>query len=804
MLALHRRRRLLRPVLANVSAFFGLALFSLTARAGDFDVDTITVAKTATFLQIGPGNFLQQPLLLEGHAEVLRWQDGGLVSGQLETPNFDVVELVPDGRGSLIFDISFGSVEEWNAGVPDGDYLFFLYTVNEPLPYDDFVAFAQRFPSLPPQIGNDWYQFVLQIKSTEPFTFRWADFDEFESGTSQFSRIRFEIVDIFDQVVHREIFNFPATQITIPANLLTAGQFYGGRVFFANVDREEDDLTAFESISALGTAFIISAVDGPPVILPPLEATVSSGQLFVYVVKATNHPGSFNVADLPTQSSSFNVQRGEVIQDKSFGIVAGYPTDSTRWTVSATNSLGTGANEFTLNVLPSDTLSITSSTAGSASKNVPFSFQVLAVGVTPAARLTADGLPPGLQADAVSGEISGTPTAAGRFPVTLRVTDGNAVATSSLELTVADDPAFPTIRSADTVTITPGQNFTYKIDAPVSSQSTSDETTFRLVGDLPAGLTFDTKTGTISGTVGGNPARDDKPGEKNPLTGGVVVGMVQLFANNSRGTATIPLVFFTPPTGAVNISTRMPVEDGDNVLIGGFIVTGNAPKKLIPRAIGPSLPLGGSLADPVLELYDGGGGLRATNDDWKSDNQQAITDTTIAPSNDREAAIVGAFDPGNYTAIVRGKNGGTGIGLVELYDLGTASLAADSSAKLAQISTRGRVQTGDNVMIGGFIISNTTSRLIVRAIGPSLGAAGVGGALEDPVLELRDGSGDLVASNDNWRSDQEGDIINTSVPPSDDRESAIVRTLGAGGYTAVVRGVGNSTGIALVEVYVLD
>ena len=789
-------------LLASVSAACGLLLTSQPVSAGDFDVDKITIAKTATLLQLGPGseNFLQRPLMLEAHAEVLPWQGGGLISGRLTTPNFDTVDLLLEG-GALYFDDSYASVDEWHASVPNGTYWFQLETATEPTTYTDYVQFTQDFPNPPTITNSEWYQIVVQMNATQPFTFRWTDFSGFRTTPGQFSRIRFEIVNIFDDTLHMEVFDSPTTEITIPANLLTPGEFYIGRVFFGHVAHEADDQTVFESISAMGTAFIISAVDGPPRILPPLEATVSSGQLFVYVVNATNHPGSFNVADLPTQLSSSNVQPGEVIQDKAFGIVAGYPTETKQWPVSATNSLGTGSDVFRLNVLPPGATSITSSTAASASKGVPFSFQVLAAGVTPAARLTADGLPPGLQADPVSGEISGTPTQAGRFPVTLRVTDGNAAATSPLELTVADDPAFPTIRSADTVTIAPGQDFTYKIDAPVSSQSTSDETTYRLVGDLPAGLTFDPKTGTISGKYGGDPARDGKPGEGERLTGGVVVGTVQLFANNSRGTSTIPLVFFTPPTGAVNISTRMPVEGGDNVLIGGFIVTGNAPKKLVLRAIGPSLTVGGAMQDPVLELFSGDGTLLMTNDDWKSDREQEIRDTTVAPSNDREAAIVAAFEPGNYTAVLKGKGGGTGIGLVELYDLGTASLASDSSAKLAQISTRGRVQTGDNVMIGGFIIANTTSKVIVRAIGPS---TGIDGHLADPVLELRDGSGELVASNNDWRSNQEGEIIATTVPPSDDRESAIVRTLSAGGYTAIVRGAGDTTGIALVEVYVLE
>lgn len=152
-----------------------------------------------------------------------------------------------------------------------------------------------------------------------------------------------------------------------------------------------------------------------------------------------------------------------------------------------------------------------------------------------------------------------------------------------------------------------------------------------------------------------------------------------------------------------------------------------------------------------------------------------------------------------------GKGTNTGIGLVELYDLGTASLDTSSNAKLANISTRGPVQGGDNVLIGGFIVSGTCARVIVRALGPSLEAQGVPGALEDTTLELVNGNGSLIVANDNWRiGGQEQQIIDTTIPPTDDREAAVVATLNAGGYTAVVRGKDGSTGVGLVEAYVLQ
>jgi hypothetical protein len=250
-----------------------------------------------------------------------------------------------------------------------------------------------------------------------------------------------------------------------------------------------------------------------------------------------------------------------------------------------------------------------------------------------------------------------------------------------------------------------------------------------------------------------------------------------------------------------NISTRLRVETGDNVLIGGFIITGTQPKKVIIRAIGPSLSslFPGALADPFLELRDSSGVLIRSNDNWRSDQEAEIIATTIPPSNDLESAIVATLPANNsaYTAIVRGVNGGTGIGVVEVYDL---NQAVDS--KLANISTRGLVQTEDNVLIGGLIVlGQNPLRVIVRAIGPSLSVAG---ALGDPTLELHDGNGATIAANDNWRSDQEAEIIATTIPPSNDLESAIVRSLSPGNYTAIVRGVNDTTGVALVEAYGLN
>ena len=252
------------------------------------------------------------------------------------------------------------------------------------------------------------------------------------------------------------------------------------------------------------------------------------------------------------------------------------------------------------------------------------------------------------------------------------------------------------------------------------------------------------------------------------------------------------------PTRFGNIATRLRVETGENVLIGGFIVTGSAPKKLMIRAIGPSLTVAGRLANPVLELYGSDGNFIVANDNWDdAPNRQEIIDSTIPPSDPLEAAILRNLAPGAYTALVRGAADGTGIGVIEVYDLG-----GQQESKLANISTRGRVQTGDDVMIAGFILVGSDARkVIVRAIGPSLPLAT---RLGDPVLELFDGEGNPIAQNDNWRETQQDEVNATGIPPTDDRESAIVRTLAPAAYTAIVRGAGETTGVALIEVYALS
>jgi len=269
-----------------------------------------------------------------------------------------------------------------------------------------------------------------------------------------------------------------------------------------------------------------------------------------------------------------------------------------------------------------------------------------------------------------------------------------------------------------------------------------------------------------------------------------------------------------------NISTRAFVETGDDVMIGGFIVRGTEPKRVAIRALGPELTQYGVpnvLVNPTLELHDHTGALIASNDNWMStviggiitsDQVADIRNSGYAPTDQRESAIIADLPVGSYTAIVRGVINTTGVSLAEVYDLNP-----QPGSFVRNISTRSFVQTGGNIMIGGFIVERTEprgQRVIIRALGPELTQYGVPNALADPTLELYDAGGDLIASNDNWQhtiiggiitSSQVQDIRNSGYAPANRSESAIIARLPAGNYTAIVRGVNNTTGVALVEVY---
>ncbi|HTG29577.1 MAG TPA: PQQ-dependent sugar dehydrogenase [Methylomirabilota bacterium] len=257
------------------------------------------------------------------------------------------------------------------------------------------------------------------------------------------------------------------------------------------------------------------------------------------------------------------------------------------------------------------------------------------------------------------------------------------------------------------------------------------------------------------------------------------------------------------PAQALNISGRARVETGQGVVISGFIVTGTTPKRVGVRALGPSLAnfgVSSPLADPIIQLNRGDGSLVMVNDNWKNTQQAEITAAGLAPPDDREAALIVTLSAGNYTAIVSGKNGGTGVTLAEVYDL---DQAADS--RLANISTRAPIGTGSDVLIGGFITGSKigATRIAVRALGPTLQRFGIANPLPDPRLELHNANGALLTSNDNWQSDasQAALITGYGLAPPNSLESAIAISLAPGPYTAIVTGKNNQTGIGLIEIY---
>jgi uncharacterized repeat protein (TIGR01451 family) len=352
--------------------------------------------------------------------------------------------------------------------------------------------------------------------------------------------------------------------------------------------------------------------------------------------------------------------------------------------------------------------------------------------------------------------------------------------------------AAPDVRVTDTLPA----SVNFVSVTPSQGTCTGTSTVECFLGTLPIFATA-TVTLVVTPTVGGplsNTASAFYP-DKNP-------------DNNSATASTTVLPGPTPTPGvtpaaqAINLSTRMRVQTGDNVGIGGFIITGSVTKHVLIRAIGPSLAEFGvpnALADPTLELNGPGSFVTVTNNDWRDDPmQEALIEATgIPPTNDLESAIEARLAPGSYTAIVRGNGNTSGVGLVEVYDLNS-----ETDSKLANISTRAFVNTGDDIVIAGFILDgdNGDDRIVVRGIGPSLS---VPSPLANPTLELRNGNGTLLMANNDWQDNpaQAAELIAAGLAPTNNLESGIAMTLSPGLYTALLAGVNNGTGIGLVEVY---
>ena len=290
---------------------------------------------------------------------------------------------------------------------------------------------------------------------------------------------------------------------------------------------------------------------------------------------------------------------------------------------------------------------------------------------------------------------------------------------------------------------------------------------------------------------------------ENQLTADDIAGIQFLYGAPTPSATPSPSPAADAPSRLVNISTRMHVGTGDEALIGGFIIQGTELKKVILRAIGPSLSsngVAGALQNPQIELHDSTGALLDANDNWQESlDSGEIIESGLAPADPREAAIVARLAPGTYTAIISGVDSTIGIGLVESYTLDT------NASHAANISTRGRVGAGDEVLIGGFIVGGRTVKtILVRALGASLGGNGFA-VLADPVVELHGSDGELIAMNDDWASgSQQNEISATGLPPGNAQEAALIATIPSGSYTAIVQGANGGAGIGLVEIYDLD
>jgi len=350
----------------------------------------------------------------------------------------------------------------------------------------------------------------------------------------------------------------------------------------------------------------------------------------------------------------------------------------------------------------------------------------------------------------------------------------------------------PTATATATATPTPTATATATATATSTPTATATATATATVAPTASATATATATATVAPTA--TATATVAPTATATATATVVP--------TATATAT-PTATPTPPTQAVNLSTRMRTDTGDNSAIGGFIITGNIPKHVLIRGIGPSLtkfgfPAATLLADPTLELHGPGSFLR-TNNNWKDTQESQISATGLAPTDDLEAAIDVTLTPGQYTAILRGNGTGVGIGLIEVFDINP------SASKLGNLSTRALVRTGNNVVIAGFVLGNNggNDRIIVRGLGPSLSAFGISNPLQDPMLELRDGNGNLLKTNNDWTDDpaQAAEITAAALAPSNPKESAIAATLAPGLYTAILSGVNNTEGVGTVEVY---
>jgi Putative Ig domain len=549
--------------------------------------------------------------------------------------------------------------------------------------------------------------------------------------------------------------------------------------------------------------FILTVQDVPPVTHAPTITSAAStpftvGTEGIFTIHSTGTPTSSITltGTLPDWLTFVDNTDGSATLD---GIPDPGGPPSYSLTITATNGIAPNATQtFTLfvNTPPP---AITSANNTTFVVGTFASFTVRTSPPDPSATISHTGtLPSGINFTPNSdgtATISGTAPAGsqGSYPINVTASNGTLPdAKQAFTITVQNTPPLlvaPAITSDASTSFTVGTFGTFTI-----TTTGSPTPTLTLDGGQPAWLSFvDNTDGTA--TLSGKPDAGSDLSYSFTVTARNGVSPVATQDFTLRITP-------TPASALVNVSTRLVIRTGDEIGIGGFIISGTDPKKVLIRGIGPTLArynLPNALQDPMLELHDGTtGAVLTSNDDWKVHQQAAIEATGLAPPDDRESAILLSLQPGPYTVFESGKNGTTGVGLIEVYDVDVLS-----ASHLSNISTRGLVQADNNVMIGGFIVSGASGpiNLVVRALGPTLTSFGVPNALADPTLQLYDGDGTVIRFDNNWKDSQQTEIQNSGRNPPNDLEPAIAVTVSPGNYTAIVRGNNNTTGIGLVEVY---